>query len=172
MLLHPAATGPRRDRTGRSWSDLPHRLCRAALVLTALMVPAIPRTNASAAVPEGVWRIDGKAAVQIFNCDGLLCGRILWLRTSRGPQGQLNRDQHNPNPTLRPRRLFTRTILGGLRSSGPNRWDGGWNYNPEDGRTYNVAAELRAADLIVARIYSGCRIISRTKSLLRVPRGT
>jgi uncharacterized protein (DUF2147 family) len=64
------------------------------------------------------------------------------------------------------------TILWGLRSSAPNRWDGGWFYNPEDGKTYNVTAELRSADLIVARIYSGVRIFGQTKSLVRVRHGT
>jgi uncharacterized protein (DUF2147 family) len=136
------------------------------------MVLAIPRTSASPAVPEGVWLIDGKAAVQIFNCDGLLCGRILWLQTPRDPQGQLNRDRNNPDPALRQRRLCGMTILWGLRSSAPNRWDGGWFYNPEDGKTYNVTAELRSADLIVARIYSGVRIFGQTKSLVRVRHGT
>ncbi|WP_207792058.1 DUF2147 domain-containing protein [Siccirubricoccus phaeus] len=136
------------------------------------MALAILRTSALAAVPEGVWLIDGKAAVQIFDCDGLLCGRILWLQTPRDPQGQLNRDRHNPDPALRQRRLCGMTILWGLRSSGPSRWDGGWFYNPEDGRTYNVTAELRSADLIVARIYSGVRILGQTKSLVRVRHGT
>ncbi len=155
-----------------AWTELPRRLCRAALLLTAFMVLVVPRATASAAVPEGVWLIDGKAAVQIFNCGGLLCGRILWLQTPRDPQGQLNRDRHNPDPALRQRRLCGLTILWGLRSAGPNRWDSGWFYNPDDGKTYNVAAELRSADLIVARIYSGVRIFGQTKSLLRIPHGT
>jgi hypothetical protein len=33
--------------------------------------------TASANGPEGVWLIEGEAAVQIFDCRGLLCGRIL-----------------------------------------------------------------------------------------------
>jgi hypothetical protein len=35
------------------------------LVLAALMVLAFPRTTASTGVPDGVWLIEGKAAVQI-----------------------------------------------------------------------------------------------------------
>lgn len=172
MLPRSVAAGPRRYRMESAWTELPQRLCRAALLLTASMVLVVPRATASAAVPEGVWLIDGKAAVQIFNCGGLLCGRILWLQTPRDPQGQLNRDRHNPDPALRQRRLCGLTILWGLRSAGPNRWEGGWFYNPEDGKTYNVTAELTSADLIVARIYSGARIFGQTKSLLRIPHGT
>jgi hypothetical protein len=33
--------------------------------------------------------IDGTGAgVQIFDCSGLLCGRIIWLRTARDIAGQ------------------------------------------------------------------------------------
>jgi len=59
------------------------------LVLAALMVLAFPRSMAFATVPDGVWLIDGKAAVQIFDCSGLLCGRILWLQIPRDSQGRL-----------------------------------------------------------------------------------
>lgn len=172
VLPRSVAAGLRRDRTGCLWPSLPHGLCRAALVVTAIVVLAVPRTSALAAVPEGVWLIDEKAAVQIFECDGLLCGRILWLRTPRDLQGRLNRDRHNPDPALRQRQLCGLTILWRLRAIGPGRWDGGWFYNPDDGKTYNVAAELRSADLIVARIYSGIPIFGQTKRLLRVRPGT
>jgi len=142
------------------------------LLLAALMVLAVPRTMAVAAVPEGVWLIDGKAAVQIFDCTGPLCGRILWLRTPRDPQGRLNRDRNNPDPALRQRRLCGLTILWGLRSTGVDRWRGGWFYNPDDGTIYNVSAELRSADQLVARIYLGLPFFGETKTLLRVPHGT
>jgi uncharacterized protein (DUF2147 family) len=142
------------------------------LLLAAFMVLAFPRTTAFAAVPDGVWLIDGKAAVQIFDCSGLLCGRILWLHVPRDSQGRLNRDGHNPDPALRQRPLCGLTILWGLRSTGPYRWGGGWFYNPDDGKTYRVSAELRSTDLIVARIYLGVPFFGETKTLLRVPHGT
>jgi uncharacterized protein (DUF2147 family) len=125
------------------------------LLLAALVgAVAVPRAIALVAVPDGVWRLlSGKAAMQTFDCSGLLCGRILWLPTPRDPDGQLNRDRNNPDPALRERRLCGLTILWGLRSAGPDRWGGGWFYNPYDGRTYNVSAELRSANLIVARVY-------------------
>lgn len=154
------------------WRRSPCRPGRAVLLIAALMSLVVPRAPAWAAVPGGVWLIDGKAAVQIFDCNGLLCGRILWLQTPRDPQGQLNRDKNNPDPALRQRRLCGLTVLWGLRSTGPDRWGGGWFYNPDDGKTYNVSAELRSADLIVARIYSRVRLFGETKTLLRVPHGT
>jgi uncharacterized protein (DUF2147 family) len=124
------------------------------------------------AIPPGVWLMDSRVAVEIYACNGLLCGRILWLIIPRDPEGQLNRDKKNPNPALRDRELCGLTILWGLRPAGPNRWEGGGFYNPDDGATYNVSAQLKSADMIIARIYSGLPLFGRTKTLVRVPHGT
>jgi uncharacterized protein (DUF2147 family) len=172
VLPRFVTAAPHLDRTCSPWSALPLRPRCAALLLAALLALAAPRAIAVAAVPEGVWLIDGKAALQIFDCGGLLCGRILWLQTPRDPQGRLKRDRHNPDPALRQRWLCGMTILWNLRSTGPGRWGGGWFYNPDDGKTYNVSAELRSADLLVARVYSGMPLFGETKTLLRVPHGT
>jgi uncharacterized protein (DUF2147 family) len=143
----------------------------AALLIAALMFLVVLCSMAWAAVP-GVWLIDGKAAAQIFDCSSLLCGRILWLQTPRDPQGQLKRDRNNRDPALRQRGLCGLTVLWGLRPAGPERWEDGWFYNPDDGKTYRVSVDLRSADLIVARIYLGVPIFGETKTLLRVPHGT
>ena len=172
VLPRTVAAALRRDQPWSTRSGLPRRPGGILLLLTMLMVLACPRTIAFAAVPDGVWLIDGKAAVQILDCSGLLCGRILWLQVPRDPEGRLNQDKHNPDPTLRQRRLCGLTILWGLRATGPDRWGGGWFYNPDDGKTYRVSAELRSADLIVARIYLGVPFFGETKTLLRVPHGT
>jgi uncharacterized protein (DUF2147 family) len=149
-----------------------HQFRHAALLVAAIAFLAVPRTIAWAAVPQGVWLIDAKAAVQIFGCQGLLCGRILWMTIPRDPQGQLNRDKKNPDPALRQRRLCGLTILWGLRPTGPDRWEGGWFYNPNDGKTYRASAQLRSADVIIARIYLGIPLFGETKILSRVPHGT
>jgi len=145
--------------------------CAAALVLIGLAV-FVPRTVASAGIPEGVWLIDNEAAVQIFDCRNLLCGRILWLSIPRDPQSRLDRDKKNPELALRQRPLCGLTILWGLRPTGPDRWTDGWFYNPDDGDTYNISAELRSADTIDARIYLGDPLLGKTKTLHRVPHGT
>jgi uncharacterized protein (DUF2147 family) len=143
-----------------------------ALLVAAIGFLATPCTMAWAAVPQGVWLIDAKVAVQIFDCEDLLCGRILWLQIPRDPLGQLNRDKKNPDPALRQRRLCGLTILWGLRPTGPDRWEGGWFYNPNDGKTYRASAQMRSADLIITRIYLGIPLFGETKTLFRVPHGT
>jgi len=54
--------------------------------------------------------------------------------------------------------------------AGLDHWNSGSLYNPEDGQTYRVSAELRSADVFVARIYLGVPLFGETKTLLRVSR--
>jgi uncharacterized protein (DUF2147 family) len=143
----------------------------AALVLIGVVV-SVPRPLASAGIPQGVWLIDNEVAVQVFDCSNLLCGRVLWLSIPRDPQGRLVLDKKNPDPALRQRPLCGLTIFWGLRPAGPDRWTDGWFYNPDDGQTYNISAELKSADTIEARVYSGDPLYGQTKMLYRVPHGT
>ncbi|MDP1749125.1 MAG: hypothetical protein Q8L22_06685 [Reyranella sp.] len=53
------------------------RSSRSALLLAALLSIAVPYAIARAALLDSVWLMDGKVAVQIFDCNGLLCGRVL-----------------------------------------------------------------------------------------------
>jgi uncharacterized protein (DUF2147 family) len=128
--------------------------CRpvAVLLILKLLYPAVPRTAASTGGPEGVWLIESNVAVQIFDCGGQLCGRIVWLRRPRDSAGQLERDLKNPDPALRQRLLCGLSVFWALQPAGPNEWKDGWFYNPEDGKTYRITAELRSASTIVARI--------------------
>ena len=147
------------------------RADRAALFVAVVALLALSRVAAWAAAPQGVWLIDAKVAVQIFDCGNLLCGRIRGLQTARDPQGQPDRDKNNPDPALRQRRLCGLTVFWGLRPEGSDRWGGGQFYNPADGKTYSVSAELRSADLIVARVYLGTPRFGQTKFLHRVAPG-
>jgi tagatose-1,6-bisphosphate aldolase len=52
-------------------------------------------------VPDNVWFIDGTgAATQIFDCSGLLCGRIIWLHKVHDTAGQRAHDNKNPDPAF------------------------------------------------------------------------
>ncbi len=147
------------------------RAIRRLLLIAALIVAAAPSTSLSASIPQGVWLMDGKVAVQIFHCGNKMCGRILWLLVPRNPEGQLQRDKKNPDAALRSRPLCGLTILWNLQSTGPDSWGDGWFYNPDDGRTYNVSAKLDSTDVMIARIYVGFPFFGKTKTLVRVPRG-
>ena len=55
-------------------------MCRVVYSGALALIPlslAVPRVAVPAGVPNGVWLIHAKVAVQIFACGGMLCGRIV-----------------------------------------------------------------------------------------------
>lgn len=112
-------------------------------------------------------------AVEIGECaGGSLCGRIVWLKTPRDAAGQPKHDRMNPDATLRKRLVCGLTVLHGLRPAGPGIWEAGSLYDPRDGGRYNVAMELKSADVLVARVCLGLRIFGRSQTLLRAQGAT
>lgn len=142
-------------------------LATAILLAVAVLRPA----GGATALDRSVWLIDSRVAIQIFDCSGLLCGRIVWLQASVDSGERVIRDKQNPDPLLRQRKLCGLTILWGLHATDLDHWTGGWFYNPDDGTTYRVSAELVIPHLLVARIYLGIPLFGRTKLLHRVPHG-
>ncbi len=125
----------------------------ALSVVTILIACGAMPGPARAAVPEGVWLFADKLAIRAFDCGGLLCGQVVWLR----------------NPALRTGAMCGRTVIWGLRPADPRRWSGGWLYDPENGKTYDLSAELTSADAITARVYAGLAIFGKTEVLRRIP---
>src|SRR4029450_2696938 len=93
--------GPQRRRcpNRRATTSKAHST-KFKVLLSALAMAGLAPA-ASAGTPQGIWLIDGEAAVQIFDCEGMLCGRILWLQSPHDPEGDLQRHQKNPDARLR-----------------------------------------------------------------------
>jgi uncharacterized protein (DUF2147 family) len=138
-------------------------------IWTILLLIALHPDPAPAAVPAGTWLFASRVALQIFDCGGLVCGRIVWLLRPDTPGGQPDLDTLNPDPGLRQRRLCGLTIVWGMQPDGPAHWSNGWLYDPKDGVTYNLAAELTAPDTLSARVYRGMALFGRTEILTRDP---
>src|SRR5579872_7249684 len=83
----------------------------AAYVLAFCMIASIPRAMAGSAVPPGVWLMGTKVAIQVFDCNDMLCGRVVWLKAPLDPQGLKKRDTLNPDPVLRERQVCGPTII-------------------------------------------------------------
>ena len=145
------------------------RLLCATILAVALLSCQAPGAAIAAGMPEGVWLVEPDSALQIFDCSGLLCGKIVWLRNVRDPSGDTQRDKENPDPALRQRLLCGLTVLWALRPSGDDEWKGGWFYNPDTGKTYRATARLSSSDTMVARIYVGIPLFGETRILRRVP---
>lgn len=79
----------------------------------------------------GKWLTEaGDAQVEIYQSGDKLNGRIVWL--AQGPE---TKDKHNPDESLRSRKLMGVNILSGLSKS-KDRWEGGRIYNPKNGKSY------------------------------------
>jgi hypothetical protein len=72
-------------------------------VCAVMLLAAVHSFPAAAAVPSGTWMFASRVALQIFDCAGLLCGRIVWLLRPDNPAGQPDIDYLNPDPALRQR---------------------------------------------------------------------
>jgi uncharacterized protein (DUF2147 family) len=108
--------------------------------------------NAAASGPTGVW-IDhtGRGAVEITECAGALCGRIVWLK-----------DAGNKS-------VCGKQIIGSARRSSGSTWDGGWIYDPDRDARYSVELKLLDPDKLRVMGYMGSKLFSETHTWKRAP---
>ena len=110
-------------------------------ILAALFGLLALATPAAAADVHGLWyTTDDKSKVEVKDCDGLLCGNIVWLKDPVGDNGQPLHDANNDDPSMQSRPIMGLPILLGLEPKGDNLWVG-QVYSPEEGQTFDV--ELR-----------------------------
>src|SRR5215469_7786543 len=86
--------------------------------------------------PIGVWATEnGFSHVKITDCDGKLCGSIIWLKEPLNKEGKDKIDSKNPDPRLQSRKMVGLQLLKGFVSDGDSAvWSGGTIYNPDDGK--------------------------------------
>jgi len=140
----------------------------AAAVLLAAVGLALPARSA-AATPVGLWYAEGGAAqVAIEACGNELCGRVVWLRSPFDEEGCDLRDRHNPDPTLRSRRVMGLEVLQGLKPLPNGSWVSGSIYDPTTGNTYACHLTLDGDDRLRLRGYLGIPLLGRTTTWTRV----
>jgi uncharacterized protein (DUF2147 family) len=138
------------------------------LVALALAAPAsgTPEPEGNRDI-RGLWvdHREGdrrKVAVWIEDCDGLLCGRIYWLKKPLSAGGAPKRDRHNPDAALRDRPLCGLPILTGFRRVEEDQWSAGRIYNPNDGRTFSSTIHLEPDGSLQVRGYVGFTLFGKT----------
>jgi uncharacterized protein (DUF2147 family) len=99
----------------------------------------------------GSWAIRD-LVLDIFNCQGLMCGKVVWTK----------------DPERR-RQDCGRTIVWGLSQAGPESWAGGSIYDTTDGNTYRLSATLQPDGTLHARVFRGLPLFGETEVLKRVP---
>lgn len=128
-----------------------------------------PPARATTFKEVGTWFDDtGKGAVQIFECNGKLCGRIAWLKDPLGEDGRPLHDGYNPDPKQRVRPICGLQVLGGLSRQADGTWDEGWVYDPKVGQSYDAALALNGRDLVLTG-YKGVRFLGKSFTWTKAP---
>jgi len=117
----------------------------AALLFTAAPASASPD-------PRGVW-IDhtGRGAVEITDCEGALCGRVVWLKDDGNAEA------------------CGVQILGNVKPAGTGVWDKGWIYDPEQDARFSVELKPIGPEKLRVLGYLGTKLFSETMVWQRAP---
>ena len=92
----------------------------------------------------GKWLTEaGDAKVEIYEANGKVNGKIVWLE--KGPD---TKDTHNTDEKMRSRKLMGVNILSGLTKKS-EKWEGGRIYNPKNGKNYKCSIWLEGKNLKV-----------------------
>ncbi|HEY6418422.1 MAG TPA: DUF2147 domain-containing protein [Candidatus Binataceae bacterium] len=141
-----------------------------ALVGVALAGPPAPSVE-DEPTPIGIWATaDAKSHVQIKDCDGKLCGTIVWLQEPLDKDGKDALDSKNPEPGLRTRKILGLVLLSGLEEDEvvPNVWREGEIYSPDNGKTYSCQLTVENSKTLLVRGYIGLSIIGVTETWTRI----
>ncbi|GIL41186.1 DUF2147 domain-containing protein [Roseiterribacter gracilis] len=141
-------------------------------LLLAAFVFGLPSISHAQSSPLGLWLAEsGKAAVEITECGAAgLCGKIAWLKEPLDESGKPRLDKNNPAAELKSQKLCGLLMVGNFKPAGkPNEWDGGFIYNPEDGKTYSSEMELKSPDVLGVRGYVGIPLFGKSQTWTRLP---
>lgn len=120
------------------------------VLFAAALTLAAGASAAEQASPYGQWRTPERGGlIEVSQCDGGLCGKILGGTPGASPEDRL--DRNNKNPALRSRPLIGLYVFRGLKPAGGS-WKGSI-YNPSDGGTYAATVTLKSASEMTVK---GC----------------
>jgi len=136
----------------------------SGLAMSVVSVAADPRE-------AGIWYDDtGKGAVKIEICTSTtLCGKIYWLKEPLNAKGEPKTDKNNPEPSMQNRPVCGLKVLGDLEQLSEGGFDNGWVYDPKEGKSYDVALDLIAADQLKVTGYKGMRFLGKSFIWTRAP---
>jgi uncharacterized protein (DUF2147 family) len=115
------------------------------------MLFALGATSAFAG-PVGTW-IDhtGRGAVEITDCNGALCGRIVWLKDANNNQA------------------CGVQVIGNARPVAGGKWDGGWIFDPDNRSKYDVELTMLGEQKLKVLGYAGMKMMGQTMTWTRAP---
>ncbi len=121
------------------------------------------------------WNQEKEAQIEIYQCDGKYCGKIVFLKEpnypAKDPKGMAGKpkvDRENPDPAKKERPILGINMVGGFTHSGGNVWENGFIYDPRDGKSYKCKLTLESPDNLKVRGFLGISLIGKTNNWTRV----
>ena len=140
-----------------------------------LVVASSAGSQKAEAIVGKWWNEEKDAQIEIYPCEGKLCGKIIWLKEPNYPDndpkgrgGKPKIDRENPDASQRERTLLGMNLVWGFTPSGENLWEGGFIYNPRDGKTYKCKLTLENPERLKVRGFIGLSLIGKTNIWTRV----
>jgi uncharacterized protein (DUF2147 family) len=114
---------------------------------------AAASTPALASSPTGLWYDHtGRGAVEITDCNGKLCGRIVWVKDTNHKEG------------------CGFQVIGDVKPVAGGKWDGGWIIDPEKDPKHKYDVEITPqGDKLKVMGYAGVKFLSETMIWTRAP---
>jgi uncharacterized protein (DUF2147 family) len=161
----PALTTGRPHRRRRLESRASSTIFRAAALLPMALILAGALSPGPS--PVGYWLTEKHdAIVQIFRCGGdALCGKLAWFQVDADDPDP--RDRNNPDPALRGRSLCGLMLISGFTAAGPDDWQGGAIYDPDNGNTYHATIKVRINGALDLHGYIGVPLLGRSETWTR-----
>lgn len=122
--------------------------CASNVLKLALTAAGCLVSGAAYAAPDakGIWINDGgRGAVEIKDCDGKLCGHVVWTRDATDAS-----------------RGCGKQIIGDVPPAGKGVWDGGWIYSPDRKRRFDVEITPLDDGTLKVKGYAGSKFLSKT----------
>jgi uncharacterized protein (DUF2147 family) len=120
--------------------------------LVAFPLVLMPGAVSAASSPLGTW-IDhtGRGAVEITDCNGALCGRVVWVKDTSDEDG------------------CNMQIIGNVKPVAGGKWDGGWIYDPERRSKFDVELTPIGDQKLKVHGYAGMKLFGETMTWTRAP---
>lgn len=108
--------------------------------------------------------------VRVFKSSGNIKAKIVWFKPDGTKDLDDYKDESNPNPSLRHRKLLGLEIVDGLKyQSGTESWESGKIYDPYHGRFWDSSAYITKDGLLKVTGYWKFKWIGKTLIFDRLP---
>ena len=141
----------------------------------ALLIPLMVQAQNQDAILGKWWNEEKDGQIEIYSCDGKYCGKVIWLQEPNYPAndpegmgGQPKADRKNPDPAKRRQPILGYNVVWGFTHAGENLWEGGFIYNPREGKTYKCRMTLETSNHLKVMGFLGIALIGKTNNWTRV----